>query len=121
MSKSTYAVTALFVLSNFGIANAVSSYTYNLTQDSVYLLAALACLIWALRIFLSLRGGSLQTPWIFFSAGFATAAVGGIIQLLDLLQIAIHQYDLRPAMLATTCGSLILLLLGLIIYKRNLE
>ena len=121
MSRTSIFATPLFVISYFGMANAVSSYTYQVAQESIYLLVSLACLLWALRIFLALRGGSLQTPWLFFSAAFAVAAIGGIIHLLDMFQIAIYQYDLRPATLVTACGSAILLLLGLIIYKRGLE
>ncbi len=121
MNRTTILATAMFLLAHFGVAGAVSTHSYQVVQESIYLAASLACFLWAFRIFLALRGGSLQNPWIFFSAAFAVAAIGGLVHLLDLFQIAIHQYDLRPATLATTCGTVILLLLGLIIYKRDLE
>jgi hypothetical protein len=53
--------------------------------------------------------------------GFSLAAVSGAIHLLDLFKILIHIYDLRLAFLIIQCGSMILFLVGLILYKRGLE
>ncbi|MEE9554882.1 MAG: hypothetical protein V3W18_11340 [candidate division Zixibacteria bacterium] len=121
MSKSTVLTTILFVCSHYGIANAVSTRTYTMVQESIFLAVSLACLLWALRIFLALRGGSLQTPWLFLIIGFALAVTGGALHLLDILKIAFYEYDLRPAFLATTCGSVIFIFLGLYVYKRGLD
>lgn len=121
MSKSTIFTTVLFVFSHYGIANAISSHAYKTTQESIFLVASLACLLWAARIFFVLKGGSLQTPWLFFMIGFAIAAAGGFLHLLDLFKIALYEYDLRMAYLATACGSIVFIFLGLFIYKRGLD
>jgi hypothetical protein len=92
-----------------------------MVQESLYFATSLGCLVFALIIFLSLKGGSLGTPWLFICIGFFLAAAGGAIHLLDLFQILIHIYDLRPALLIANCGSMIFFLIGLIFYKRGLE
>ena len=121
MNKSTIYLTVVFVLSHYGLANALSTHTYNMVRESTFLLVSLACLFWTIRIFSTLKGGSLQTTWLFFSLAFAVAAIGSILNLLDLLKIVIHVYDLRPANLATTCGTMVLLLIGLFFYRRGLD
>ncbi len=121
MNRLTAIATAFFVLINYNLSWAISTYAYNLVQESLFLLFTSGCLVIALLIYLSLKGGSLGNPWIFIVAGFAFAAVGGIINLLDVIGIFVHEYDLRPANLITACGSMLLLLLGLLLYKRNLD
>lgn len=120
MTKSRLALTSLILLLNFGYAGAMSTHAYGVIRESIFLVAALACLILALVIFSSLKGGSLGLPWLFFALGFAVAAIGGILHLMDLLKILIHVYDLRLATLLTTCGSMILFLIGLFFYRKGL-
>jgi hypothetical protein len=81
----------------------------------------MGCLILALSIFLSLKGGSLGMPWVFFIMGFAMAFVGGALHLLDLFKILVYEYDLRLATLITSCGSMLFLLVGLYFYRRGLQ
>jgi hypothetical protein len=121
MNRLTAYLTSFLVLVNYDFCWAISSRTYSLTQESLYFATSVGCLIFALVIFLSLKGGSLGTPWLFICAGFLLAAVGGAIHLLDLLKILIYVYDLRPALLITNSGSMIFFLIGLIFYKRALD
>lgn len=121
MNRLTACLTSALVLINYDFCWAISSRTYSVVQESLYFATSIGCLILALTIFLSLKGGSLGTPWLFICIGFLLAAVGGIIHLLDLFKILIHVYDLRPALLITNCGSMIFFLVGLIYYKRGLE
>ncbi len=121
MNRLTVYLTIGFVLLHYRLAGAVSTHTYNLVQESIFFIASMGCLLLALSIFVSLRGGSLGTPWIFFVMGFAFAAVGGAIHLLDLFKILVHEYDLRLATLITSCGSMLFMLTGLYFYKRGLQ
>ena len=121
MNRLTAYLAIGFVLWQYRLAGAVSTYTYNLVQESAFFIACLCCLILAISIFVSLKGGSLGTAWIFFIVGFAVAAVGGVIHLLDLFKILLHVYDLRLATLITTCGSMLFLAIGLYFYRRGLE
>lgn len=121
MNRLTVYLTISFVLWHYRLAGAVSTHTYNLVQESVFFIASLCCLILAVSILISLKGGSLGAAWIFFVIGFAVAAVGGVIHLLDLLKILLHVYDLRLATLITTCGSMLFLAIGLYFYRRGLE
>ena len=121
MSRITACFTLVLVLVNYNFCWAISSQTYGMVQESLFFVTSIGCLIFALVIFLSLKGGSLGTPWLFICVGFLFAAAGGAIQLLDLFKIVIHIYDLRPALLITNVGSMIFFLIGLILYKRALE
>lgn len=121
MNRLTASITAALVMINYDFCWAISSQTYKMVQGSLFFATSIGCLILALIIFLSLKGGSLGTPWLFICAGFLLAAAGGAIQLLDLFKIVIYIYDLRPALLITGIGSMILFLIGLILYKRALE
>ena len=121
MKRLTACLTLCLVLLNYDFCWAISSRTYGLVQESLYFATSVGCLVFALIIFLSLKGGSLGTPWLFICAGFLMAAVSGAIHLLDLFKILIYIYDLRPALLITNSGSMIFFLIGLIFYKRALE
>jgi len=121
MNLLTLPLTFVFVISYYDFAMAISTHTYSVVQESVFLVFTIACLLIAFGIFNSLKGGSLGTPWLFFAIGFFIAAIGGILHLLDLLKIFFSQYDLRPATLITTCGSMIFLFLGLYFYRKGLE
>lgn len=121
MNRLTVYLTVGFVLSHYRLAGAMSTYTYNLVQESVFFIASMSCLVLAVSIFISLKGGSLGTPWIFFIMGFAVAAVSGVIHLLDLFKILFHEYDLRLATLITSCGSMLFLAIGLYFYRRGLQ
>gem|GEM_PF-2077813 len=121
MNRSTVYFSLALVLINYDFCWAISSHTYRLVQESLYFATSIGCLFFALTIFLSLKGGSLGTPWLFICIGFSLAVVGGAIHLLDLFKILIHVYDFRLALLITNCGSMIFFLIGLILYKRGLE
>jgi len=122
MKKSTLSsVVAFLVLAQYGIAGAMTTYTYQVIRESVTSVVLLICLILALSIYKVLKGGSLGTPWLFFLIGFAVALVGGIIKLMDIFKIVIHVYDLRLADLLTTIISIIFLGLGLYYYRKGLE
>jgi len=121
MNRLAIYLTIGFVLSHYRLAGAISTHTYNLVQESIFFIASMGCLVLALSIFVSLKGGSLGTPWIFFIIGFAMAAVGGAIYLLDFFKILVHEYDLRLATLITSCGSMLFLFIGLYFYRRGLQ
>lgn len=121
MSRTTLFLTTLISMLSFDYASAMSTHTYLVVQESITFLVSIGCLILAISIYRALKGGILGTPWVFFVMGFGLAAVGGLIKLLDLFKIFIYEYDLRPATLLTTCGSVIFLLLGLFYYRRGLE
>ncbi len=121
MNRLAIYFTIGFVLSNYRLAGAISTHSYNLMQESIFFIVSMGCLVLALSIFVSLRGGSLGFPWVFFIIGFAIAATGGAIQLLDLFKIMVHEYDLRPATLITSCGSMFFLFIGLYFYRRALQ
>lgn len=121
MNRSTIYLTIGFVLSYYRLAGAVSTRTYDLVQESILFVVSIICLILAISIFFSLKGGSLGTPWIFFIIGFAVAAAGGAIHLLDLFKILIYEYDLRLAALITSSGSMLFLSIGLYFYRRGLQ
>jgi len=121
MNRSIAPFALLFVISGYKSAWAFSTFSYNVVQESIFTVIAIACLLLAFGIYSSLKGGSLGVPWLFFVIGFAVAAIGGIMHLMDLFKILISQYDLRLATLLTTCGSMIFLLLGLYFYRRGLE
>jgi hypothetical protein len=121
MRKAQLIFPVFFVFSLYGTAGAVTTHTYRMIQDSIFFLVSLGCLILAISVFFSLKGGSLGKAWLFFVIGFAIALVGAIIHFLDVFRIVLHVYDMRLATLLTTCGSMILLLLGLYFYKRGLE
>lgn len=121
MNRSTIYLTIGFVLLHCRMVGAVSTHTYNLVQDSIFFIASVGCLVLAVSIFVSLKGGSLGIPWIFFIIGFAMAAVGGAIHLLDFFKILVYDYDLRLATLITSCGSMLFLLIGLYSYRRGLR
>ena len=121
MSNLIKVATAGLVLSGYGIANASKTANYALVGDSLIFVFSAACLVLALLIFLSLRGGSLGIPWLFFFIGFALAGAGGAMQVLDMLKIAVNQYDLRPSLLITRAGSMLFFLVGLFLYKRGLQ
>lgn len=121
MKPLTLCLAIGFVLIQYGQAGAVSTYTYDLTRESLFLIISSGCLVLALSILSVLRGGSLGAAWIFLIIGFALAVARGLIGVLDLLKILIHPYDLRLAILLTTCGSVLSLLLGLYLYRRGLD
>lgn len=121
MNRLAVFLTVGFVLSYSRLAGAASTHTYNLVQESILSIVSIGCLFLALSIFISLKGGSLGTPWIFFMIGFAMAAAGGVIHLLDLFKILVYEYDLRPATLITSCGSMLFLFIGLYLYRKRLQ
>ena len=121
MRSSTLCFTIGFIIMLYGRAAAVSTYTYNLTRESIFLVLSAGCFILALSIFSVLKGGSLGASWIFLVIGFALAAVRGLIGVLDLLKIVINLFDLRLASLLITCGSALSLFLGLFLYRRGLD
>jgi hypothetical protein len=111
----------LLVMADYEMANAITSQQYQVLQHSLLVILSLSCLILTALIYLILRGGILGLPWIFFMIGFGAAALGGAIQLLDALKLAISQYDLRMALLIIYSGSMLSILVGLFIYKRGLQ
>ncbi len=121
MNRLAIYLTIGFVLSDYRLAGAVSTHTYNLVQDSIFFITSVGCLILALSIFVILKGGSLGIPWVFFIIGFAMAAVSGAIHLLDFFKILVNEYDLRLATLITSCGSMLFLFIGLYFYRRGLQ
>ena len=121
MNRLTVYLTVGFILLHFRMAGAVSTHTYNLVQDSIFFITSMGCLILALSIFVTLKGGSLGIPWIFFIIGFTMAAVSGAIHLLDFFKILVYEYDLRLATLITSCGSMLFLFIGLYFYRRGLQ
>ena len=99
----------------------MTSLDYRLVQESLFLALSLACLILAIMMYLTMKGGKLSLPWIFLLIGFAAAGLGAVIQLLESLKILIHEYDLRPALLIFRCGSMLSFLVGLIFFKKGLQ
>ncbi len=121
MRSLTFYLTIGFVAGQWNRAAAISTYTYDLTRNSIFLVIMAGCLLLALSIYSALKGGSLGASWIFLIIGFGLAAVTALIGVLDLLKILIHTYDLRPAIFLTTCGSALSFFLGLYLYRRGLD
>lgn len=121
--KRTVATLAviLVVLLNPGRAAAMTNMEYSLVGESLYLILALGGLATALAIFRTFKRGSLGKPWLLILLGLAAAAIGSAIDILDLLKIIIHQYDMRPALLVFRTGSIFLILAGLFLYKKGLQ
>jgi hypothetical protein len=94
---------------------------YIAVRESLFVLITLGCVLAAALIFITLKGGTLSTPWVFFVVGFALAGVGGVMQLLELGKILLHQYDIRMALLFSRVGSVSLFLIGLVLYKARLQ
>jgi hypothetical protein len=116
-----FAGAVLFVMADYEIANAMTSQQYQVLQQSLLVILSLSCLVLTVLIYMTLRGGKLGLPWIFFMIGFGAAALGGAIQLLDALKLVISQYDLRMALLIIYSGSMLSILVGLFFYKRGLQ
>ena len=109
----------LFIDSN--LANALTGSQYGLIQDSGYLVLWLACSLLSYSIYLALKGGSLGIPWLVFIVGFSIAAGASVIQLLDSLKLVFGVYDLRSLILILKLGAILVLISGLILYRRGLE
>ncbi len=121
MRRFTAAMVVAFAAADYGIAGAMTSHQYELLGESLYFVFALVGLVFALAIFRALKEGSLGKPWLLIVSGLAAAVVGSAIEILDLLEIVIHRYDMRPALLVFRTGSILLLLVGLFLYKRDLQ
>ena len=102
-------------------ASAADTINYGLIQESSFFILSLGCIAVAGLIYQTLKGGSLGTPWLFFVGGFALAGSYAAIQLLDIMKIAVYQYDCRLAELALRIGSMLLLMTGLVLYKKGLQ
>jgi hypothetical protein len=111
----------LFIVCDFQIANAMTSGQYATIQESGYLILWAGCIILAGSIYSGMKGGSLGLPWLIFLCGFVLAAAASMVQLLDLYKIVFSEYDFRPFILAARLGSALIILVGLLIYKRGLE
>jgi hypothetical protein len=109
------------VFINYGIANAMTSKGYDLTQESFSLAISIISLILAIIIFKELSGGALAQPWILIAVGFALAGAASLISLLNLNAVFFTQYDLRPILFFTRTGGMLLTLVGLIFYKKRLQ
>jgi hypothetical protein len=96
-------------------ASAADTISYGLIEESSFFILSLGCVAAAGFIYQTLKGGSLGTPWLFFIGGFTLAGSYAAIQLLDILKIAIYQYDCRLAELALRISSMLLLMIGLIL------
>ena len=121
MSRLTAYLTLGFLLTNYNLSWAISTHTYGVIQESLFFATSALCLIFALLIFTSLKGGSLGKPWLFILIGFLLAVIGSVLHLLDLFRILIYQYDFRLAFLILSFGSMVFLLIGLVLIKRGLE
>ena len=121
MNRLTAFLTLGLILTNYNLGWAISTHTYGVIEESLFFATSAFCLIFALLIFLSLKGGSLGRPWLFILIGFLLAVVGSALHLLDLFKILIYQYDFRLAFLILSFGSMVFLLIGLILIRRGLE
>ena len=113
-------ITLFFILVNYSFANAITTSGYNTLQESTSLVLSLASLVLAIMIFQSLRGGALGQPWILIAAAFALAGAASAIRLFDLHPILFTEYDFRAAILVARLGAMLLMLAGLIFYKKGL-
>jgi hypothetical protein len=121
MKRFIFIISIGLALTDYRIANAISSAGYGLIEESLSLTLSLASLVLAILIFQGLRGGDLGRPWLLISAGFALASAASLISLVDLQSFIVNKYDLRLALLVTRIGALLLVLLGLIFYKKELQ
>jgi len=112
---------AIFCIVDFRLANAMTSGQYAMLQESGYLILWAGCIALAWSIYSGMKGGSLGLPWLIFLCGFALAAAASLVQLLDLFKLVFKEYDFRPFILAARLGSALILLVGLLVYKRGLE
>jgi uncharacterized membrane protein (UPF0182 family) len=121
MRARVFFLTLAVIATDGGVVYAMDQAQYAILQESLFMFFSIVCLLLAAIIFSALKGGSLGTPWLFILAGFAVAVVGGAIRLLELLGIVLHQYDLRMAMLLTRVGAVLLLMVGLYLYRKGLR
>jgi hypothetical protein len=120
MSKRYFLLITALIAASPSVSSAMDSGQYSILQESLFVFLSAICLLLAAAVFSVLKGGSLGVPWIFILAGFAVAGVGATIHLLETLEIVLHQYDLRLAMLLTRVGSVFLFTVGLFLYKKGL-
>ena len=121
MRRTIPFLTIVLTIFCHGIAFAGNGANFRIVEESSYLILSVACLMAAFLIFRILQGGSLGTPWLFFTIGFILAGAGALTQLFDLLKIFIYEYDLRPAMLVMRASSMLFILTGLVLYKKGLQ
>jgi len=99
----------------------MTSQTYSLIQEITILVCSGACLAVTISIHNGLKGGALGTPWIFFIFAFGLSTAAAVIQVFDLTGFLISQYDHRLTMLILRPGSALLILIGLILYRKGLS
>jgi hypothetical protein len=121
MKKSFIALLVGLVLTNYELANAMTSSEYAFLEESFSLVLLLACLVVALLIFKELRGGNLGLPWVLIAAGFALGWAASLIHILDLHSILFGDYDLRPIHLVIRASAALFTLIGLVFYKKGLQ
>lgn len=121
MKKIIPLISIGFVLWHCQPASAADTITYGLIQESSFFILSLGCIAAAAIIYRTLKGGSLATPWLFFVGGFILAGLYAAVQLLDIMKIVVYQYDCRLVELALHIGSMLLLMTGLILYKKGLQ
>ncbi len=114
-------LTFAFALCNCQSAFAGRGVTYGLIRESSLIILSLTCLAVTWLIFRTLQGGSLGTPWLFFVGGFALVGIEAVIQLFDVMKIVVYEYDLGLVSLLLSAGSMILMMTGLILYKKGLQ
>ena len=119
--RQTLKILPVLLIFDFRLANALTNSQYGLIQESGYLILWLACSVLSYSIYSALKGGSLGLPWLVFIVGFSVAAGASVLQLLDQLKMAFSLYDLRPLVLGLRLGSILILILGLVFYRRGLE
>lgn len=108
------------LLADYKSACAMTNGEYGLLQEMLSLAVVAICLILAIAILQSLRGGALSRPWAFFITAFILMGVASLLRLCDLKSILFNEYDLRPVLLVTRSAAMLIMLVGLIFYKKEL-
>lgn len=121
MKRFAALMTIALALADYKIAGAMTGRAYEVLGQSLYLVFALGGFAFALAIFNGLKKGSLGKPWLLIVIGLAAAVAGSAIELLDLLNILVSKYDMRPALFVIKTGSILTILIGLFLYKRDLQ
>lgn len=121
MKKIIPVISVGLVLWHCQPVSAANTINYKLIQESSFFILSLGCIAAAAIIYQTLKGGSLATPWLFFIGGFILGGLDAAVQLLDIMKIAVYQYDCRLVELALHIGSMLLLMTGLILYKKGLK
>ena len=120
MKRLSLLLAAGLLLADYENACAMTTGEYSLLQEMISLSVIAISIILAVAILQSLRGSVLSRPWAFFIVAFTLMGVASLLRLFDLKSILFGEYDLRLALLVTRSAAMLFMLVGLILYKKEI-